>query len=148
MKKSIIVIIVIMFLGVISISQNQKETHDEWHTFGGKEIVCRFQGCGQRPLYSDWADRFCSDHIDMSEHHKGNKKSIGMKRINNEPALTDEQAKALEGTGYGGTRPNSSAEISKIKAAKVKCKKGGMHSTNGLNSLCNECKYNESMGFK
>lgn len=144
--KKFVILIIILLLGAIGISQKQKETHDEWHTFGGKEIVCRFQGCEQRPLYSDWADRFCSDHIDKSEHHK--EKSTGTKRINNEPALTDEQAKALEGTGYGGTRPNSSVEISKIKAAKVKCKKCGMHSTNGLNSLCNECSYNESMGFK
>lgn len=146
--KKLVILILILLLGAIGISQRQKETHDERHTFGGKEIVCRFQGCEQRPLYSDWVDRFCSDHIDKSEHHKGNKKSTGTKRINKEPALTDEQAKAMEGTGYGGTRPNSSAEISKIKAAKVKCKKCGMHSTNGLNSLCDECSYNESMGFK
>ena len=59
--KKFVIIILILLLGAIGISQKQKETHDEWHTFGGKEIVCRFQGCEQRPLYSDWADRFCSD---------------------------------------------------------------------------------------
>lgn len=65
--KKFVIIILILLLGAIGISKKQKETHDEWHTFGGKEIVCRFQGCEQRPLYSDWADRFCSDYIDKSD---------------------------------------------------------------------------------
>lgn len=54
-------------------------------------------------------------------------------------ALTKEEADALRGTGYNGTRPNSSAEALELKAAQVKCKECGYHSDNGLNSLCDYC---------
>lgn len=59
---------------------------------------------------------------------------------NHERALTNEEAEALRGTGYHGTRPNSSAELIEINAAKVKCKNCGMRSHNGANSLCDSCK--------
>lgn len=49
------------------------------------------------------------------------------KRINTESAMTKEQAERLRGTGYNGTRPNSSAEALELKAAQVKCKKCGIH---------------------
>ena len=54
-------------------------------------------------------------------------------------ALTKEEAEALRGTGYNGTRPNSSAEALELKAAQVTCKECGYHSDNGYNSLCDYC---------
>jgi len=54
-------------------------------------------------------------------------------------ALTKEEADALRGTGYHGTRPNSSAELNELKAAQIKCKECGYHSDNGANSLCDYC---------
>ncbi len=54
-------------------------------------------------------------------------------------ALTKEEAEALQGTGYKGTRPNSAAEAMELKAAQVKCKECGYHSDNGSNSLCDYC---------
>ena len=54
-------------------------------------------------------------------------------------ALTKEEADALRGTGYNGTRPNSSAEALELKAAQIKCKECGYHSDNGANSLCDYC---------
>lgn len=54
-------------------------------------------------------------------------------------ALTKEEADALRGTGYNGTRPNSAAEAMELKAAQVKCKECGYHSNNGSNSLCDYC---------
>lgn len=56
-----------------------------------------------------------------------------------EKALTKEEADALRGTGYNGTRPNSAAESMELKAAQVKCKECGYHSDNGSNSLCDYC---------
>lgn len=56
-----------------------------------------------------------------------------------EKALTKEEADALRGTGYNGTRPNSAAESLELKAAQVKCKECGYHSDNGSNSLCDYC---------
>jgi len=54
-------------------------------------------------------------------------------------ALTKEEANALRGTGYNGTRPNSSAEALELKAAQMKCKECGFHTDNGANSLCDYC---------
>ena len=54
-------------------------------------------------------------------------------------ALTKEEANALRGTGYNGTRPNSSAEALELKAAQMKCKECGYHTDNGANSLCDYC---------
>ena len=59
-------------------------------------------------------------------------------------ALTKEEADALRGTGYNGTRPNSSAEALELKAAQIKCKECGYHSDNGANSLCDYCQSNKS----
>lgn len=55
-------------------------------------------------------------------------------------ALTKEEADALRGTGYHNTRPNSSAENMELAAAQVKCKRCGMHSSNGRNSMCDSCR--------
>ena len=55
-------------------------------------------------------------------------------------ALTKEEADALRGSGYNGTRPNSVAEGMELAAAQVKCHVCGMHSTNGYNSACNACR--------
>lgn len=54
-------------------------------------------------------------------------------------ALTKEEADALRGTGYKGTKPNSWAEAHELKAAQIKCKECGYHSDNGFNSLCDYC---------
>ena len=69
------------------------------------------------------------------------------KKINTTPAMTKEEAERLRGTGYHGTRPNSSAENMELKAAQVKCKTCGMHSDNGVNSQCDACIYNEKHGL-
>ncbi len=69
------------------------------------------------------------------------------KKINTTPAMTKEEAERLRGTGYNGTRPNSTAESIELKAAQVKCKTCGMHSDNGVNSQCDACAYNEKRGL-
>lgn len=69
------------------------------------------------------------------------------KKINTTPAMTKEEAERLRGTGYHGTRPNSTAENIELKAAQVKCKTCGMHSDNGVNSQCDACAYNEKHGL-
>ena len=69
------------------------------------------------------------------------------KKINTTPAMTKEEAERLRGTGYHGTRPNSTAENMELKAAQVKCKTCGMHSDNGVNSQCDACAYNEKHGL-
>ena len=66
--------------------------------------------------------------------------------VNRELAMTREEAERLSGTGYHGTRPNSSAEISELKAAQVRCKNCGYRSHNGLNSLCDYCAWMERYG--
>lgn len=66
--------------------------------------------------------------------------------VNLEHALTKEEADALSGTGYHGTRPNSSAEDIELKAAMVKCKNCGYRSHNGANSLCDYCRWMEKYG--
>lgn len=112
------------------------------------QMVCRVNGCGKVPVYSTWEDRFCSDHLDKSENRSNQyDSSVAKKKVNTKPSLTKEEAEALRGTGYHGTRPDSSAENIEIKAAMVKCKNCGMHSDNGGNSLCDECQYNKEYGF-
>lgn len=113
-----------------------------------REIVCRVSGCGNAPVYDEWDDRFCAEHIDKSQNHAHEyNHAIAQKKINTERALTKEEADRLRGTGYHGTKPHSSAEEIELKAAMVACKKCGMRSHNGLNSLCDECRYNEEYGF-
>lgn len=69
------------------------------------------------------------------------------KQINTTPAMTKEEAERLRGTGYHGTRPNSTAESIELKAAQVKCETCGMHSDNGVNSQCDACAYNQKHGL-
>ena len=66
--------------------------------------------------------------------------------VNRERAMTDEEAERLKGTGYHNTRPNSSAEMSALRAAQVRCKNCGYHSDNGSNSLCDYCAWMERYG--
>ena len=82
-----------------------------------------------------------------SQSKGGYNSSKNIKRINTEPAMSKEQAERLRGTGYNDTRPYSIAEDLELRAAQVKCKKCGMRSHNGLNSLCDACRYNETIGF-
>lgn len=122
-----------------------------WHGAADKQqgatdtpIVCRVSGCGQTPVYTDWDDRYCKDHLDRSKNHASSYDGTAVqKKVNTQRALTREEANALRGTGYHGTRPNSSAESMELAAAMVTCKNCGMHSDNGLNSLCDACQYNQ-----
>jgi hypothetical protein len=66
--------------------------------------------------------------------------------VNREPAMTKEEAERLKGTGYHGTRPNSSAEDNELKAAQVRCANCGYRSHNGYNSLCDYCAWMERYG--
>lgn len=65
---------------------------------------------------------------------------------NTTPAMSADTARRLSGTGYQGCKPNSSAEISALSAAQVKCKNCGYHSDNGLNSYCDYCAWMERYG--
>lgn len=111
-------------------------------------LICRVTGCGKTPVYSHWDDRFCKEHLNHSlNHEKEYDHSVAKKKVNTERALTKEEAEKLRGTGYHGTRPYSTAESMEITAASVACKKCGMRSHNGTNSLCDACRYNEEYGF-
>ncbi len=66
--------------------------------------------------------------------------------VNREKALTKEEADRLRGTGYNGTRPNSSAENTELAAAQTKCKNCGYRTHNGLNSLCDYCAWMKKYG--
>ena len=147
-KAIIIILSLYAIIKLFSYFGNNNKNNDEWHNFDGTPIVCRVQGCGKKPVYANWADRFCEEHLDQSTNHKKQyDSSIEKKKINTKKALTEEEAEKLRGTGYHGTRPNSEAENIEIAAAMVKCKKCGMHSSNGANSLCYECKYNSDHGL-
>ena len=92
------------------------------------------------------------DYMPSNNSYSSNSNSSYMsevvaKKINTTPAMTKEEAEKLRGTGYHGTRPNSSAENMELKAAQVKCKTCGMHSDNGVNSQCDACAYNEKHGL-
>lgn len=78
---------------------------------------------------------------------KTSNRSGGVKQRNTTPAMTEQEAKALRGSGYHGTRPKSSAEDTELAAAMNKCRKCGMHTTNGKNSLCDACLYNKNHGL-
>ncbi|MBR1532943.1 MAG: hypothetical protein IJ639_01140 [Ruminococcus sp.] len=157
MKKgggvTITILIIILIVVAISSISSSNNTKDEWHNFDGSEIVCRVNGCGKKPVYSNWDKRFCSEHLyKISNNQSGISSNASSakqtKRINTTPALTKEQGDALRGTGYHNTRPNSSAENTEIAAAMTKCKVCGMHTDNGLNSLCDECQYNREHGLE
>ena len=66
--------------------------------------------------------------------------------VNRERAMTKEEAERLSGTGYHGTRPNSSAENLELAAAQTRCKNCGYRTHNGLNSLCDYCRWMETYG--
>ena len=143
-----IVPLLVILLVVSSCGNNSNGYKDEWHNSNGSKIVCRVFGCENTPAYSNWDDRFCSEHLNKSANHSNEyDSSKAKKKINTQKALTKEEADALRGTGYHGTRPNSSAEETELSAAMVTCKNCGMHSDNGLNSLCDECQYNQEYGF-
>lgn len=78
---------------------------------------------------------------------KTSNRSGAVKQRNTTPAMTEQEAKALRGSGYHGTRPKSSAEDTELAAAMNKCRKCGMHTTNGKNSLCDACLYNKNHGL-
>lgn len=151
MKKGTVILLLFLIFVAVAIG-TIAENHDnqnEWQNVDGSPIVCRVTGCGNSPLYSNWGDRFCAEHLYKSENYADKyNSSVAVKKINTTPALTREEAEKLKGTGYHGTMPNSTAEDIEIKAAMVKCIKCGMHSNNGTNSLCYECQYNKEHGFE
>ena len=55
-------------------------------------------------------------------------------------AMTKEEAERLRGTGYHGTRPNSSAENTELAAAQNVCSNCGYHTEYGSNSICQYCR--------
>ena len=55
-------------------------------------------------------------------------------------AMTKEEADRLRGTGYHGTRPNSSAENTELAAAQNVCSNCGYHTKYGKNSICQYCR--------
>ena len=140
----------VLFIGIVAITLSSKSSkkNDDWHYSDGTPIRCRVSYCDSTPAYSNWDDRFCTEHLDRSVNHKSQvNRSTVKKKVNTTPAMSKERAESLKGTGYHGTRPNSFAESSELAAAMVKCRKCGMHSTNGSNSLCDECQYNQDHGL-
>lgn len=140
----------VLLVGIFAITFSSKNSkkNDDWHYSDGTPIRCRVSYCDNAPAYSNWDDRFCTEHLDRSVNHRGQvNRSTVKKKVNTTPALSKERAEALKGTGYHGTRPNSFAESSELAAAMVKCRKCGMHSSNGSNSLCDECQYNQDHGL-
>ena len=82
-----------------------------------------------------------------SYSYSGSKSSIPpCPPVNRERAMTKEEAERLSGTGYHGTRPNSSAELAELNAEQVRCKNCGYRSHNGINSLCDYCAWMERYG--
>ena len=99
-------------------------------------------------VYQNWENCFCEEHLDRSTDHVDEINATQLeKKVNHKKALTKEEAKALKGTGYQGEKPNSNAETMALKAAMAKCKKCGMHTRNGRNSLCYACEFNKEHGF-
>ena len=149
MKKKLIPILIIIVAIAIIYNFYKNDENDEWHYSNGTPIVCRVNGCGKTPLHSNWDDRFCEEHLNKSENHSNEyTPSVAKKKVNTKRALTKEEADAVRGTGFQGTRPNSVAEDMKIKALMVKCANCGMHSDNGSNSICDECQYNKDYGLE
>ncbi len=107
-------------------------------------IVCAFIFYGED---NNTSNQNIENNISKSrqEYYNKTNSSNNTTSTNHEKALTDEEAENLRGTGYHNTRPNSSAESIEIQAAKVKCKKCGMRSHNGLNSLCDSCLRKEGL---
>lgn len=94
-------------------------------------FIVQLPGCESISSYSSYA--YSSNYSsDPDVPYSGT--SYGRRR-----ALTKEEADALSGTGYKGTRPNSLAEAMELQAAQVKCKECGYHTDNGRNSLCDYC---------
>lgn len=81
-----------------------------------------------------------SSYRSGSQYKYSSSSSSSKKSSSSKQALTKDEADALRGTGYHNTRPNSSAENMELAAAQVKCKRCGMHSSNGYNSMCNSCR--------
>lgn len=115
-------IVPVIIIGVIIISSNEPTEDD---------------GTGYTPSYNSYTSSGNSSYSSQGV----------TKKINTTPAMTKEEAERLRGTGYHGTRPNSTAENIELKAAQVKCKTCGMHSDNGVNSQCDACAYNEKHGL-
>jgi hypothetical protein len=98
-------IVPVIIIGVIIISSNEPTEDDD---------------TGYTPSYNSYTSSGNSSYSSQGV----------TKKINTTPAMTKEEAERLRGTGYHGTRPNSTAENIELKAAQVKCKTCGMHSDN------------------
>lgn len=103
--------------------------------------------CSKEPVEDTSTGYTPSYNSYTSSNKPSDSSQVVSKKINTTPAMTKEEADRLRGTGYHGTRPNSTAESMELKAAQVKCKTCGMHSDNGVNSQCDACAYNEKHGL-
>ncbi len=148
-KKTIIFIFsIIAIVVVLALISNNNNSKDVWHNYDGSDIICRVYGCGKRPVYPNWDDRFCIEHLDRSANHSSeHDSSVERKKYNTKKALTKEEAEQLRGTGYHGTRPYSAAENAELRAAMRTCPNCGMYADRGENNLCFACDYNKEHGL-
>lgn len=139
--KRIVMIFACCCLAMLFFSKAHTENQNHWHYSDGSPILCRVVHCENTPVYENWEDRFCREHLNRSSNHANEYSGSALtNKTNTNRAMTKEEANALKGTGYHGTRPNSPAEIMEIEATQVKCKRCGKHTRNGRNSLCDSCK--------
>lgn len=61
--KSRWLIFLVSILFCVNVSSCNKELDDPWANYDRSQIVCRMNGCGRSPVYSDWNRRYCSTHI-------------------------------------------------------------------------------------
>ena len=62
----IALLLVIVLTGFGSCTEKQD---DPWvNEYDGSPIVCRYVGCGEPPVYSEWERRFCYTHINGTKH--------------------------------------------------------------------------------
>ena len=66
--KNMLIVFVAVILILVSLNSCDSTKDDPWTNFDGSAIVCRHQGCGKKPVYSDWNRRYCSLHI-KGEHY-------------------------------------------------------------------------------
>ena len=66
--KGILIILVAVTLTLVGISSCNTAEEDPWTNYDGSAIVCRRQGCGEKPVYPDWNRRYCSLHI-QDDHY-------------------------------------------------------------------------------
>lgn len=136
-------LIEILYLIWSCIKEDPKKTTIFWKVLGGIIVFLALLGCiAQSPTYkkTSYKPTSTSNSYSYSSNYSSYSGTSTSRTTGNyKKALTKEEANALKGTGYHGTRPNSVAELNELRAAQVKCKQCGYHSDNGGNSLCDSC---------